>query len=76
MTNENYSLHELLIIFDEHEKKSILEYKRLFEEFRENYPNDPIPILENDFNLPKALKTIVKEIIEMKNEKRIKKDHK
>ncbi len=65
---EYYDLEELLEIFDQNEKKSIIEDERIFEEFRKNYPNDPIPIPENDFNLPKALKTIVKEILELKNE--------
>lgn len=68
MTNEYYELDELLKTFDQHEKESIIENQRITEEFKKNYPKDALPThFNNDFSLPKALKTIVNKIIEIKD---------
>ena len=68
---EFYDLEELLNLLDQCENKSFMEQQRLFDEYRKNFPDQPIPIPEYEFSLPKALRTIVKEIMEIKNDKRI-----
>ena len=65
--SEYYDHDELLKIFEQHEKKAIVENQRLIEGFKKDYPNDPLPShFEEDFSLPKALKTILNELIEIK----------
>ncbi len=72
MENECYDLEELHTIFSLHEKKSVIERLKMIESFKENNPDQDIPLhLRDDFNFPKAIKTIIKELIDLRNEKRI-----
>ncbi len=72
MKNEYYDLEELHTIFSLHEKKSEIERLKMIEAFKENNPDQEIPLhLRDGFNFPKAIKTIIKELIDLRNEKRI-----
>jgi len=58
--------------FKEHSQKLIKDREERLAEFKERYPDDPIPeFLADDFNLPEALAIICEEILCIKSAKRV-----
>lgn len=58
-----YTIDYLMQKFADHAHQATKERVKLEKEFRENYPEEPVPShMKDNFNLPQALATICEEI--------------
>jgi hypothetical protein len=73
--NDYYSLEFLINTFTEHEIRAKENQKKIIDSFKENNPGAPLPDhMTDDFNLPKALLAICKEILALKDKDGIPED--
>jgi hypothetical protein len=64
---QNYDLESLVKTFAKHHEKSSKDSTKILEDFKKNYPGEPIPShMMDDFSLPNALHAICVEIMELK----------
>lgn len=68
MDEYDYTMEELLTIFQKHAEEYEESIHKNTKLYKEMYPNDPIPEhLKNSFNLPLALWIIIAEIERLKH---------
>ncbi len=67
-TKKKYTLENLIKTFAEHAKEADKQQKIFVKNFKENFPEAPLPDhLKEDFNIAQALVTITKEIKKLQN---------